>query len=108
MKNIKISKKDIRQNQKYKEELEILERRKIDYIFLLGDAVEYGSYLERNNNTRNYQERWDIRNEYINKIANIYNEHQDELFGTLLQLLTENIAMKKALKQAKINVHLTD
>src|SRR5690554_8192134 len=105
--NITISKKDIRKNQKYKEEVEMLEIRKIDYDFLVEGAVTYGSDWERNC-TGKIEERWNKRRNYIDKMANLCNERQDELLNMILQLLTENVAMKKALKEAKISIYLTD
>ena len=112
MKNITISKKDIRNNKKYKEVLELLERGKVNYKWLVNGTVTYGSDWERSYNIRKSQEYWNERDNYINKVANIYNERQNvifnELLDTVLQLLAENIAMKKALKEAKISIYLTD
>ena len=103
-----MSKKDIRKNEKYKVEVDMLERGKIDYNFLVGSAVTYGSDWERNYNITKHQEHWNKRKEYINRIANLYNERQVELLDKILELLLENIAMRKVLREEKISLYWDD
>ena len=108
MKDTIISKKDIIKNENYKQALELLEREKINFDWLVDGAVTFGCYWEKNYNIRNDQEWWDKRSSYINEVANRYNGYQEELLSKVQQILIENIAMKKVLKEAKINLHITD
>lgn len=106
MKDITISKKDILKNENYKQALELLEREKINYNWLVEGAVTFGCYWEQNYNIRKDQEWWNKRSNYINEVANRYNGHQEKLLNKIQQILIENIAMKKVLKEAKINLYI--
>jgi adenylate kinase family enzyme len=107
MKNITISKKDIRKNEKYKVEVDMLGRSKIDFEMIVSDAVEFGSCWERNCKG-NVEERWNKRREYINRKINLYNERQVELLNKILELLLENIAMRQVLREEKISLYWDD
>ena len=106
MKDITISKKDILKNENYKQALELLEREKVNYNWLVEGAVTFGCYWKQNYNIRKDQEWWDKRSNYINKTINRYNGYQNELLSKIQQILFENVAMKKALKEAKINLYI--
>lgn len=108
MKDIKISKKDIIKDENYKQALKLLEKRKINYNWLVDGAVTFGCYWEQNYNIRKDQEWWNKRSDYINEVVNRYSGYQEELLSKVQQILIENIAMKRVLKEAKINLYITD
>lgn len=106
---MKISKKEILKDENYKKTLELLEKcSKINFDWIVDNAITFGCNWEKNYSIRKDKEWWDRRNDYINKVVNRCNSYQEELLSKVQQLLIENVAMKKALKEAKINLHITD